>query len=178
MADIKDMFNGAFSKVMEMAQTSGVADKVRDIAETSGVKDAYVQGAERMKAYGDLAKLTMSLNGDSSELRRVYAEIGRLYFEENRMNPEGFYAPLFSQAEELSEKIRAAQAEIDECREKYRSRKEEKDIEVEIAEFEEIVDSSAEPENTDDIEVEIGEFDKIVDQTAADAIIYNTDSQE
>lgn len=178
MADIKDMLSGVVGKVMDMAQTSGVADKVKGMAESSGVKDVYLQGAERVKAYGDLAKLTVSINNDSNELKRVFAEIGRLYYEEMQGKAEDFYAPLFSQVEELSSRIKAEQDEVEACRARYQSRKASNaDIEVEIGEFEEIVDAS-EPENTDDIEVEFCDFDDVVDQTTADAIIFNENTEK
>ena len=42
----------------------------------------------------------------------MYTEIGRLYYEQAKDAPEGFFAPLFAQAEEICGRIAAKEDEI------------------------------------------------------------------
>lgn len=141
MADYKDIIAGTIKNL---------AGKVKDVAESGTVRGIYEQGAERAKAYGTIAKLTLEVNGDAEELKRVYTEIGKLYFEQARENPEGFFAPLFAQVEEINGRIHANEDAI-------------ADIKAQI-----------EAENADsdglgiDISVEFGDFDDVVDSTEAD----------
>ena len=90
-----------------------LAAKAKDAADASGVTGVYAKGAERAKAFGQITKLTLDSNRDLEELQRVYAEIGRLYFEQAKDSPEGFFAPLFEQAERLREAVRSRQRELD-----------------------------------------------------------------
>ena len=84
MADYKDILSGTLGKL---------ADKVKETASSSGVLDVYAQGANRAKAFGQLAKMTLELNGEHEELQRIYTEIGRLYFEQAKDAPEGLLCP-------------------------------------------------------------------------------------
>ena len=128
MADYKDLFGK-------------LADKVKDVAETSGVMDVYAQGANRAKAFGKLTKLTVELSREQEELKRIYTEIGRLYFEQAREAPEGFFVPLFEQAERVSRNIREKRARIDALHETYGT-PEQSDIDVEIGDFDDVVSAT------------------------------------
>ena len=132
MADYKDILSGTFGKL---------ADKVKETASSSGVLDVYAQGANRAKAFGLLTKLTLELNGDHEELQRIYTEIGRLYFEQAKDSPEGFFVPLFEQANRVSGNIRAKRAKIDELKENY-GVSEQSDIDVEIGDFDDVVSAT------------------------------------
>lgn len=132
MADYKDI----------IARTiKNLAGKVKDVAESGTVRGIYEQGAERAKAYGTIAKLTLEVNGDAEELKRVYTEIGKLYFEQNRENPEGFFTSLFSQVEEINARIHEKEDTINELKARLEADKA-ADIDVEIGDFEDIVDST------------------------------------
>lgn len=141
MADYKDIITGTIKNL---------AGKAKDFAESSTVRGIYEHGAERAKAYGAIAKLTLQISGDTEELRRAYTEIGKLYFEQARENPEGFFAPIFAQVEEINARIHANEDAI-------------ADIKAQI-----------EAENADsdgigvDISVEFGDFDDVVNSTAPD----------
>ena len=135
MADYKDILTGTFGKL---------AGKVKDAADSSGVAGVYARGADRARAFGQITKLTLALNGEHEELKRVYAEIGRLYFEQAKAAPEGFFVPLFEQAEKLTDSIKDKQAEINRLKSDYLESGE-KDVEVEIGDFDDIV-SAAERE--------------------------------
>ena len=133
MADYKDLLGK-------------LADKVKDVAETSGVMDVYAQGANRAKAFGKLTKLTVELSREQEELKRIYTEIGRLYYEQHTAAPEGVFIPLFEQADRVSGGIRERQARIEALKE------------------------SSGFTDQDDINVEIGDFDDVVSATEADGM--------
>lgn len=132
MADYKDIIAGTIKNL---------AGKVKDVAESGTVRGIYEQGAERAKAYGTIAKLTLEVNGDAEELKRVYTEIGKLYFEQNRENPEGFFTSLFSQVEEINARIHEKEDTINELKARLEADKA-ADIDVEIGDFEDIVDGT------------------------------------
>lgn len=132
MADYKDILSGTLGKL---------ADRVKETASSSGVLDVYAQGASRAKAFGQLTKLTLELNGDHEELQRIYTEIGRLYFEQAKDAPEGFFVPLFEQANRVSGNIRAKRAKIDELKENY-GVSGQSDIDVEIGDFDDVVSAT------------------------------------
>ncbi len=128
MADYKDIFGK-------------LAGKVKDAADSSGVLDVYAQGANRAKAFGQIAKLTLELNSEHEELNRIYTEIGRLYYEQARTAPEGFFVPLFEQANRVTGKIRDKRAKIEALRDEAGIAGE-PDIEVEIGDFEDVVSAT------------------------------------
>ncbi len=103
MADYKDIISGTINSIV---------GKVKEVAESGAVRDIYENGANRAKSYGRIAKLALELNGENEELKRVYTEIGRLYYEQAKDAPEGFFAPLFAQAEEICGRIAAKEDEI------------------------------------------------------------------
>lgn len=137
MADYKSIFTGTLSNLVE---------KARGAVESSGVGEVYRQGASRTKTYGRIAKLTLEMNGQNEELARVYTEIGRLYFEQVRENPEGFFAPLFAQAETLMKGLKEKETEIAVLKEELSAEKADADgdIEVEISQFEDVVNATEE----------------------------------
>ena len=67
MADYKDIITGTLNNIV---------GKVKEVADSGAIKDIYEHGANRAKSYGQMAKLSLEINGDSEELKRVYAEIG------------------------------------------------------------------------------------------------------
>ncbi len=141
MADYKDIIAGTLSKVL--SKTKEVADSVADtVSRNVDVKDVYEQGASRAKAYGRIAKLSLETSGDQEELKRIYAEIGRLCYEQNKGEPSDLFAPLFAQADVVTGRISAAEQEIRELKEAVASAAEESGIDVEIEQFEDVVGST------------------------------------
>ena len=65
MADYKDIITGTLSNIV---------GKVKEVADSGAIKDIYEHGANRAKSYGQMAKLSLEINGDSEELKRVYAD--------------------------------------------------------------------------------------------------------
>ena len=132
MANYKDIITGTLNNLV---------GKAKEVAENGTVRNIYEQGSTRAKAYARIAKQGLKVNGDTEELRRVYTEIGKLYYEENRNNPQGFFAPLFQQAEELTERIKTKSDEMEALKAEA-AQTAEKDLEVEIGDFEEVVSST------------------------------------
>lgn len=138
MADYKDIISGTINSII---------GKVKEVAESGAVRDIYENGASRAKSYGRIAKLALELNGENEELKRVYTEIGRLYYEQAKDAPEGFFAPLFAQAEEICGRIAAKEDEINALKADVAAATgcDEADIDVEIGEFDDfdnIVDAT------------------------------------
>ena len=135
MADYKELFGSLMSRA-------------RDMVENGGVRGVYEQGVSRTKAYGRIAKLTLERNSQAEELKKVFTEIGKLYFEQARQEPAGFFSPLFAQAESLIAAMDEKEQEIAAVREELHDAAAEQDIDVEITQ---------EPED----------FDSVVDATEA-----------
>ena len=120
-----------------LEKLKNIAGKVKEAAETSGVLEVYEQGLERTRQYGTMAKRSFEMNGEREELKRVFQEIGRLCYEDNKDAPEGLYVPLFAQVEKLSRSIELKKSEMEEIKESVIGAQ--KDIEVEIDDFDKIV---------------------------------------
>lgn len=134
ISKITGMLGGLVKKAKEVG-----AQAIETVDKDGAVRGVYERGAERTKAYARIAKLNVELNRESEELRRIYTEIGKLYFEQARERAEGFFAPLFAQAETSAAKLRSLQSELDALKEEVLSQSGEKDIEVEIGAFDEVV---------------------------------------
>lgn len=146
MASYKDIITGTLNNI---------AGKVKEAAESGAIMDIYEHGASRAKSYGQIAKLSLEINGDSEELKKVYAEIGRLYYDQAKEAPEGYFAPLFEQAGTLIAGINDKQAQIQAMKEEFEA----ENAPAVDADFESVVDETeddgtgADPE--DGIEIEI-----------------------
>lgn len=135
MANYKDILTGTLGSIADKVKQSGASDAVRDM---------YSKGAERAKGYARAAKLSLEINSETEELRKVYTEIGKLYFEQNESAPGMLYAGLFSQAQRLRAALREKEAELRERREEFEAAQSEKrgDIKVEIDDFENVVNAT------------------------------------
>ena len=155
MADYKDRINDTISTLVGKAKefaasdtVTGLVDKVKSAAEESGVARVYEDGASRTKAYARIAKLTLAVNSAHEELNRVYAEIGKLYYEQAKDAPEGYFAPLFAQADVLAQGILEKESEVQSLKDAIeaariaRADKAAAELGVDIADFEQIVDAT------------------------------------
>ena len=121
---------------MNFDQIKGIINSVVDAVSEKG-KEYAGTAAEKTKAAGRLAKLTMELAGEKESLKSAYAAIGQTYFENNRQGAEGLLAQLCEEAETVMERIAAMEAEIAQLKAGFSS--EEKDVDVT---FEEIVEET------------------------------------
>lgn len=178
MADYKDIITGTISNIMgkvkEVAESPNVKEavdkvkaaaedtvgKVKEAAEGSTVKEVCEQGASRVKSYGRIAKLNLEMNGDYEELKRVYTEIGKLCYDQFKDAPEGFFAPLFAQVEEISARIERSEAEIKAMKAEAGCQ-EEPDISVEI-----VADSVEDA--AEEFKAAAEEFQNVVDATESE----------
>ena len=178
MADYKDIITGTLTnlvgKVKEVAESPNVKEavdkvkaaaedtvgKVKAAAEGSTVKEVCDQGANRVKSYGRIAKLSLEMNGDYEELKRVYTEIGKLCYDQFKDAPEGDFAPLFAQVEEISARIERSEAEI-EAMKAEAGFQEEPDISVEI-----VADSVEDA--AEEFKAAAEEFQNVVDATESE----------
>ena len=133
---VRGAVGGAVEKVRDFAESSGVrnvvdgaVEKVRDFAESKGVGELYTQGTGKAKFYGSIAKLRLEISGESEELERSFAEIGRLCYEQGKDAPEALYAPLFAKVAELESSIQQKEEYINSLRTEKEA---EADIEVEV----------------------------------------------
>ena len=133
MANYRDIINGTLSTL---------AGKVKDVADSTGVRGIYDRGVSRAQSYARVAKLSLEINGDSEELKKIYTEIGKLYFEQERANPQGIYAALFRQAEEITARLKEKKDELDAMKAAYEAERAAEGIEVEIGDFEDIVSAT------------------------------------
>ena len=119
---------------------NGLGSKVREVAESEKVRSVYEQGAERVKNVAKVAKLTVATTRDSEELKKVYTEIGKLCFEENRYAPPALYTGLFAQAEELIASLRSKEEELGVMKAEHEAAR--GGIEMEIGDFEDVVNAT------------------------------------
>ena len=134
MSETMDKLGGALSGLMKKAR-----EAVEAVDKNGTVRGAYERGTERTKAYARMAKLSLEINSENEELRKIYTEIGKLYFEQAQGSAGGFFAPLFAQAAQTADKIRSLESELRALREEILPESAEKDIEVEIGAFDEVV---------------------------------------
>ena len=135
MPNYKDILSGTLRSL---------GDKVKEVGEAGGVKEIYSRGAERAKSYARAAKLSLAINGETEELRKIYTEIGKLYFEQNAAAPGPLYQGLFAQAEELREKLLALEAELKSMKDIYRPApgEENADVAAQVDDFESVVNAT------------------------------------
>ena len=129
MSETMDKLGGALSGLMKKAR-----EAVEAVDKNGTVRGAYERGTERTKAYARMAKLSLEISGENEELRKIFTEIGKA-----QGSAEGFFAPLFAQASQTSDKLRAMEDELRTLRDAYAPDGAEKDIEVEIGAFDDIV---------------------------------------
>lgn len=138
MSETMDKLAGTLGELVKKAKEVG-GQAMNAVDKNGTVRGVYARGTERTKAYARIARLTLALNGENEELKKIYTEIGRLYFEQQQGNAGGFFAPLFAQAGETTENIRSIETEIEALKEKIAEESGERDIEVEIGAFDDIV---------------------------------------
>ena len=145
MSDTMDSILGTLGGLAKKAREVG-AQAIEAVDRDGTVRGTYQKGAERTKAYAKIAKLTLALNSENEELRKIYTEIGKLYFEQAKDKPEGFFAPLFAQAGSLLQELQSKETELAALKDSLKAEEAEKDIEVEITEetedFAAIVDAT------------------------------------
>ena len=151
MADIKDIVKGTLNSLTDKLREADIPGKLREAdipnkvmegVKSSAVYDVYEKGTDRVKGYGRAMKMTLEMNGETEELKKVYAEIGKLYYQQEKDNPQDVFVPLFARAEELIDSILAKDDEIKSMKASLDAQYDGDDIDVEICNFEDIVDAT------------------------------------
>lgn len=113
--EIKSILRGTFDTV---------ADKTRDIAEKT---------SDKAKGFARIAKLSMEINGERDAIKKAYIEIGKLYYDTHKDDPDGFFSQLCEEVNVAMTSIEEKEAEIASIKKEYDA---EEDFEVE---FEEVI---------------------------------------
>lgn len=98
-------FNNFKSKVMD--SISKAADTTKDLAD---------KATDKAKDVSRIAKLTLEINSEKDVIRKAYSEIGKLYYETHKDDPEGFFIQLCDEVTLAQENIAAKEAEIAELK--------------------------------------------------------------
>ena len=104
MADYKSILKGTLNSVTK---------KAKDYVESGSLKEAYDKSSTTARCYANIAKLSLQINGELEEENKVFIEIGRLCYDENRDNPDGRYAPLFDELKAMDERIEKMREELE-----------------------------------------------------------------
>lgn len=118
MADFNNLKGAVLSTL------GNVAGKTRDFAE---------KAADKAKDVTKLAKLNLELNSAKEALEKTYAEIGKLYYDTRKNDPDSFFVQLCEEVTISNENIARLQIELDELKAGVDTKKDE-DIVVEITE--------------------------------------------
>ena len=104
MADYKSMIKGTIN---------AVGKKAKDFVDSGSMRDAYDRGTTTAKCYANIAKLNLQINGELEDQKKVFIEIGRLYYDQNRNCPEGKFATLFEELQASDDRIELMRAELE-----------------------------------------------------------------
>ncbi len=160
--DTKDFADKAADKTKDFAEVA--ADKTKDFAEKAAdkTKDLAEKAADKAKATARIAKLNMEISAEKDNMKKTYLEIGKLYYDTHKENPEGFFIQLCEEIALAEKNIADKQAEIAELK----TKDEDDSIEVEIEEYPE--EETVEEDPGEDIVVEIVEeaAEEVSEETA------------
>ena len=109
-------------------------DAGKDFAEKAvdATKDVAEKAADKAKAGSRIAKLNIEIAGEKENMKKTYIEIGKLYYDTHKDDPEGFFIQLCEEIALAEKNIADKEAEIAELKAK------DDDDSIEV-EFEEIV---------------------------------------
>lgn len=118
-------------------------------------KDIANKAADKAKSGARIAKLTMEIAGERENMKKAYIEIGKLYYDTHKDDPEGFFI-------QLCDEVGLAQKNIAD-----------KEAEIEALKLVEEADADV------DVDIEI-EFERVVeeDEAAADGAPAETEAPD
>ena len=117
-----------------LAKLGEVTDATKDIAEKAAdaTKDFAEKAADKAKAGGRIAKLSMEVATEKENMKKTYIEIGKLYYDTHKDDPDGFFIQLCEEIAIADKAIADKEAEIAQLKAKG------EDASIEV-EFEEVV---------------------------------------
>ncbi len=119
-----------------MADFTEIKEKVLSALETvaDSTRELAGKAADKAKSAARIAKLSMEINAEKDSIKKAYLEIGKLYYEMNRDNPDGFFAQLCDEITVANAEIAAKEAEIADLKENGLGGADDADVEVEVTE--------------------------------------------
>ena len=93
---------------------SKVIDSINKAADTT--KDFADKATDKAKDVSRIAKLSIEISSEKDVIRKAYSEIGKLYYETHKNEPEGFFIQLCDEVTLAMENIAAKEAEIAELK--------------------------------------------------------------
>lgn len=112
-------------------------------------KDIANKAADKAKSGARIAKLSMEIAGEKENMKKAYIEIGKLYYDTHKDDPEGFFIQLCDEVGLAQKSIADKEAEIETLRQTEETGDDvDVDIEIDI-DFEKVVEeeeAAAEPE--------------------------------
>ena len=101
-----------------------------------GAKDIAEKAADKAKAGGRIAKLSMEIATERDNMKKTYIEIGKLYYDTHKDDSDGFFIQLCEEIALAEKNIAEKEAEMAELKASMKDDGDDDSIEVE---FEEIV---------------------------------------
>jgi len=120
MKDLSEIKNAVLSSIGK------AADAGKDIAN---------KAADKAKSGARIAKLSMEIAGEKENMKKAYIEIGKLYYDTHKDDPEGFFI-------QLCEEVGLAQKNIADKESEIESLKSDENVPVDVEidiEFEKVV---------------------------------------
>ncbi len=187
MADFNALKDKLLAKLGQAAEaTKDMAEKVAD-----GAKDMADKAADTAKTGSRIAKLNIEIATERDNMKKTYLEIGKLYYDTHKDDPEGFFIQLCDEVALAEKNIAEKEAEIAELKESLKSEKEEDDsIEVEFEEIVEQEECAAEcqcccekaeevvEETAEAVEEVVEEVVEAVEEAVEDAVEEATEDAE
>lgn len=140
MANYRSMIRGTASAISSVAK-----EKIKAVSQSNKVRDVYDRGSTTAKCYANIAKLNVRINGELEEQKKVFIEIGRLYFDQHRNDPDDYFVPLFDELKAMDERIEALRTELYEAKASIAAARE-RDVEVEVVDVDASEDFEPAPE--------------------------------
>ena len=169
-----------------LAALGQASDATRDFAGKAAdtTRDLAGKAADKAKAGGRIAKLNIEVAQEKDTLKKAYVEIGKLYYDTHKDNPEGFFIQLCEEVALAEKSIADKEAEIAELKAGF-SGKADPDIDVEFEEVvaegeaaaETAVEEAAEAVE-EAVEAAVEEAEEAVETTVEDVVEAVEDSAE
>ena len=140
MKDFSEIKNVVLSSIGKAADAGkGIANKA----------------ADKAKSGARIAKLTVEIAGEKENMKKAYMEIGKLYYDTHKDDPEGFFIQLCDEVALAQKNIVDKEAEIEELKAAEEAEGTEIEIDIDISvdgdDFEKVVgEEEAAAESEDD----------------------------
>lgn len=134
-----------------MADFNGFKSKFLGLigAAAGKTRDAAGKAADKAKIYARIAKLSVEINGERDTMKKAYIEIGKLYYDSHKDDPDGFFSQLFEEVRLAAENIAQKQTEISALKAAAGDGADENDAAADVS-FETVEEDAPETDDGDD----------------------------